>query len=66
METKTKIILALEVLIFTAVCILIKFVIDTKNIYIECRDKPVIQEVGYYRCSGTKKNPKYCPIPLEE
>jgi len=26
----------------------------------------VVTTIGYYKCSGTKKDPKFCPIILKE
>lgn len=68
METKTNKVLLITELVFVICCLIyvVKLVSETRDLYLECREKSTIQEVGYYRCAGTKKNPKYCSIPIEE
>ena len=34
--------------------------------YVNKPYQPIFTNIGYYKCGGTHKNPKFCPIILKE
>jgi hypothetical protein len=63
---KNKFSIFLEICIFISCLIVIKNMYDLKKTYENFADKQCPTDIAYYKCGGSKKDPKWCPIEIYE
>lgn len=56
----------LKICLAVLFCFIIKALYDVRQSYIELKEKECPTDVAYYRCGGTKKNPKWCVLQTYE
>jgi hypothetical protein len=59
----------IDIGLLIALALICKQLFVLEEVIREWINKPqavVFTNIGYYQCSGTKKNPKFCPIILKE